>query len=364
MRGLVVLLLAALMPIAAFAQGTTMVTTLAELQQALEEGKDDITIYQSSFTIPTTEKVTIPAGVTLRCIENSRITNNGTIDISNGGTLLFSTIGNIDNYGTVNNDGTIDIVLISGVGSTIYSYFRNYDTVNNHGTINVNSEFVNGGGSKTACLYNYGTINVSGRFENLGFVYHYHGTINSIDGGVITRPDLMYFYYRVFFDSQGGDAVEPQWIAVGASISYDIDIPSREGYAFLGWFTEPIGGEAVGRTYYEEGYSRISVYRAEARDYTFYVQWEEIVEPEPEVVVVAMTTDAKSIVGITEAVKGDWTVTFIVTVTCDDGSTEDVEYTVTIPKNGDGTIDMDDYTLIYDIKGNGSNVKVFRIEMK
>ena len=77
-----------------------------------------------------------------------------------------------------------------------------------------------------------------------------------------------------------------------------------------------------------------------------------------------MTTDANSIVGITEAVKGVWTVTFIVTVTCDDGTSEEITQTVTVPKNGDGTIDMGDYILVYDIKGNGSNVKVFRIVMK
>ena len=84
----------------------------------------------------------------------------------------------------------------------------------------------------------------------------------------------------------------------------------------------------------------------------------------PKLSAISMTTDADSIISITEAPKGWWVVVFIVTVTCDDGSTEDVEYTVTIPKNGDGTIDMGDSILVYDIKGNGSNVKVFRIEMK
>ena len=92
------------------------------------------------------------------------------------------------------------------------------------------------------------------------------------------------------------------------------------------------------------------------------LEWKPIPPLPPEVV--AMTTDASCIACIVENSKGLWTVTFIVTVTCDDGSTEDVEYTVTIPKNGDGTIDMGDSILVYDIKGNGSNVKVFRIEMK
>ena len=68
--------------------------------------------------------------------------------------------------------------------------------------------------------------------------------------------------------------------------------------------------------------------------------------------------------GITELAGGRWSLDYTITVTYEDGTTEDFIETVTIPKNGSGTVDMGDYVLIYDIKGNGKNVKDFRIVKK
>jgi len=77
-----------------------------------------------------------------------------------------------------------------------------------------------------------------------------------------------------------------------------------------------------------------------------------------------VSTDAKKIASIVEKVKGQWTVTYSVAVKYADGTSAEVTQTVIIAKNGDGKIDMGDYYLVYDIKGNGSNVKAFKIVMK
>ena len=74
--------------------------------------------------------------------------------------------------------------------------------------------------------------------------------------------------------------------------------------------------------------------------------------------------DPGSITGIEENEKNVWTVTFLVEVPYEDGTVRLIEHTVEIKKNGDGEIDLGDYILAYDIKGNGSNVKLFEIVAK
>ena len=72
-------------------------------------------------------------------------------------------------------------------------------------------------------------------------------------------------------------------------------------------------------------------------------------------------TGADKIINITESTKGQWLITFTVELKYEDGSVKVVEHTIEIGKNSDGKIDLGEYTLRYDIKGNGSNVKVFEI---
>jgi len=77
-----------------------------------------------------------------------------------------------------------------------------------------------------------------------------------------------------------------------------------------------------------------------------------------------VATGEKNIGSIVESEKGTWTVTFTVTEKYADGSTQDVKYVEKIEKNSDGTIDLGDYILTYDIKGNGSNIKKFEVKLK
>ncbi|MCL2163949.1 MAG: hypothetical protein FWH55_06050, partial [Oscillospiraceae bacterium] len=81
--------------------------------------------------------------------------------------------------------------------------------------------------------------------------------------------------------------------------------------------------------------------------------------PPAERVLVNAVTSAKDIISSTGTA-----VTFKVTESYSDGSAEVVQKTVQIAKNSSGKIDLGAYYLVYDIAGNGSNVKTFNISMK
>jgi hypothetical protein len=93
-----------------------------------------------------------------------------------------------------------------------------------------------------------------------------------------------------------------------------------------------------------------------------------VVIAEPQVVLVSAAVVAKDFISIVETSKnsGVWILSFKVTETYADGTTKIVSYAVSINANNaniDGRCDLGVYTLIYDIKGNGSNIKDFRIVM-
>jgi len=61
-----------------------------------------------------------------------------------------------------------------------------------------------------------------------------------------------------------------------------------------------------------------------------------------------------------------WMLSFYVLETYSDGSELLVRYEITQHSNNaniDGKIDLGEYTLTYDIKGNGTNIKAFSVEM-
>jgi len=78
------------------------------------------------------------------------------------------------------------------------------------------------------------------------------------------------------------------------------------------------------------------------------------------------TATAKNFISIVETGKNSrvWVLSFTVVETYLDGTSAVVPYSVRINANNaniDGKYDLGAYTLIYDIKGNGSNIKEFRI---
>jgi len=75
---------------------------------------------------------------------------------------------------------------------------------------------------------------------------------------------------------------------------------------------------------------------------------------------------AKDFISIKETSKNSnvWVLSFRVTETYSDGTAKVVPYAVQIKANNaniDGNYNLGAYTLIYDVKGNGSNIKEFRV---
>lgn len=66
--------------------------------------------------------------------------------------------------------------------------------------------------------------------------------------------------YTVTFDSQGGSHVSSQTVKEGTTIS--LPTPTRDGYKFLGWYTEATGGSKV---------TSLTV----TKDVTLYAHWEK-----------------------------------------------------------------------------------------
>lgn len=66
----------------------------------------------------------------------------------------------------------------------------------------------------------------------------------------------------VTFDSQGGSAIQSQSVPAGSS-AQDPGVPVWEGHTFLGWYTEPVGGELW------------SFERTVPEDRTLYAHWFE-----------------------------------------------------------------------------------------
>jgi len=93
-------------------------------------------------------------------------------------------------------------------------------------------------------------------------------------------------------------------------------------------------------------------------------------EPEEpgDAVLVGATADAGDFIGITETGKNTdvWDLVFTVAESWSDGEVVIVTHTILIYANNanvDGQYDLGAYTLVYDIKGNGSNVKEFYVIM-
>jgi len=80
-------------------------------------------------------------------------------------------------------------------------------------------------------------------------------------------------------------------------------------------------------------------------------------------VLISATTSSDS-KDVTVTGSNVWDVSFKVTEVYSDGTVEVVPYTVKVNKNSSGRADLGAYTLIYDITGNGSNLKTFMIAMK
>lgn len=88
--------------------------------------------------------------------------------------------------------------------------------------------------------------------------------------------------YTVTFDSQGGSHVSSQTVKEGTTIS--LPIPTRDGYKFLGWYTEATGGSKV---------TSLTV----TKNVTLYAHWEK--ESSETVEEVTLTGGDSKSIGVT-----------------------------------------------------------------
>ena len=182
-----------------------------------------------------------------------------------------------------------------------------------------------------------------------------YSEMRGILSNVVVEVSSIYEAYTVTFESDGGTEVAPQIVQNG-DLAAEPEIPLKGGYTFAGWYTE-----AAFENLYDFG-------APVAGDITLYAKWEELV-----VAVAGIATTAKDFISITETAKNSrvWTLTFWVTVSYADGSIARVQYAINLDGNNanlDGEYkfaadhDLAGYTLVYDIKGNGKNIKAFSIK--
>jgi len=239
------------------------------------------------------------------------------------------------------------LVILEGVTVINESQFTNNGEINNYGEIKINGDG----------LINYGTINNYGEII-INIWLHNRGTINNYGGNIdddrVTGAINNY--------------VQPDYSALddalAAAEGFDASDYTADTWAVLA--AAVADGKAIDRV--EWVFEADAVILQQALDNAADAIADAIlaleinVTPDPEVV--CMATDAKSIVSLVEITKGVWQVNITVIKTLDNGATVEDTIEVLVPKNGSGTVDLGDYVLVYDIKGNGSNVKTLEIVKK
>jgi hypothetical protein len=223
---------------------------------------------------------------------------------------------------------------------------------------------------------------------------------------IIKTSDVMPGEYTVTFVDWDGTVHDEQIVEQGKNATAPID-PEREGYTFIGWDVDftVVSSDLTVTAMYE-----INTYTVQFMNWDGTVHDEQIVEhgdaaaapsdPEREghtfigwdtvftsvksdlmitaqftlntaVILVSASTSESDFVSIVETSKNSnvWVLTFRVMETYSDGTTEVVAHAIQIRANNanvDGRHTFADsalkgYTLVYDIKGNGSNIKEFRL---
>jgi len=147
--------------------------------------------------------------------------------------------------------------------------------------------------------------------------------------------------YTVQFVDYNGSVLKEEIVEEGENATAPAD-PTREGYTFTGW---------------DVGFSIVT------GNLTVTAQY-QVNESKP--TLVGATTSAKDFISIVETAKNSkvWELTFKVTENYSNGEMKVVPYSIKISANNanvDGRYDLGAYTLIYEIKGNGSNIKEFRV---
>jgi len=157
--------------------------------------------------------------------------------------------------------------------------------------------------------------------------------------------------HTVTFNADNGTSNTVVTVNAGDKVTQPTD-PVKAGFTFSGWYNGEI---------------KFDFNTAITINVTLTAKWIKI-----EATLVSATTTTKDFISIVETAKNSriWTLTFNVTLTYSDGAKKVVKYSIDLNGNNanlDGTYKfsaghgLEGYTLLYDIKGNGSNIKDFRL---
>jgi len=281
---------------------------------------------------------------------------------ASGNPIVTLIMGGDGAASAVNPGGTVYFTTTTGSGLKYYELFNNagnfYVKDNIFYPYLVNGlfgsvEYMNGNLPLSAAKYlqnktpGFILVNVNGNTVNFAY-YDLSGEyLNTpYDTYAVTKTDVIPpEVYTVTFVDWDGTILKEEIVEEGCAATAPND-PEREGYTFIGW---------------DEDFSVIT------GDLTVTALFEQ----NPAVTLVNAATSAKDFIGIAETSKNSrvWVLTFNVTETYSDGTTIVLSYAIQINANNanvdgkyaftDGS--LDGYTLAYDIKGNGSNIKEFRL---
>jgi len=371
----------------------------ADFFNAVANGKPGETYIFSTYG-STTLEVNVPSEVTLvfpTTLQSSftfygAVINNGVIEIYTHGAIRSN--GILYNYGTI----------------TVGNWFVNTGTINNYGSIVIDAEFQNAG-----TVNNYGGTIKAG----VNMVLPDFTVLNAAlaAAAMLDETDYTAESWDVLAAAvAAGEAVEPVygWIVGGtienaagailAAISTLIEKPCVNGHDYkdnvitaptcesegLTVITCPLcdyrdeivleklehvygDGDVTAPTCTDGGYT---TFTCKLCSYS-YIEDEAAAQPCGDCdlcitdVTITGVAGAK-FVEITETSKNsrEWRLTFNVAVIKSDGFGEEVQYSIILKGNNanlDGVHvfetghDLAGYTLTYDIKGNGSNIKAFSI---
>jgi len=204
---------------------------------------------------------------------------------------------------------------------------------------------------------NYTNVNVYANGEKLTYSGFWYVVRNIQEDIFITVDPIEKASNKVIFRTAGTMTLPKDnngffFQLMHTLVEETMPVTTLDGHVFKGWyldaeFTQPV------------------VYPYDvARNTTIWARFEAI--EVPVVTLVRAVATAKDFISIVETAKNSnvWVLSFRVTEIYSDGSDKVVPYAIEIKANNanvDGKFNLGAYTLIYDIKGNGSNIKEFKV---
>lgn len=231
-------------------------TLTANFQQVADDGTVDLAFTAAKATIPTGKRWTLKTGpfflrTTLdadsqltvagafQVANGTSLTLNGKLDIPAGGTMTISSEGTVSGSGSIDTYGTL--LIRQGAASA--------------GTLGVNvscSGIVVYDGTAPDAVTGTITLRPSGKVYGMSNIepklVHAVATEDKIYDGKTYTHAWIYDDPTVFtitFDANGGTVSPTSVDTQTGGVLATLPTPTRSGYNFDGWFTDPTGGTKI-----------------------------------------------------------------------------------------------------------------------